>query len=206
MYPKNRRSPAVAGSPFQRTSPRLIASTPMIIRMLVVLPAPFAPTNPAIVPSATRNPTWSTATLSPTLRTTLSSSSTITPLQWVSAGLSSQDKGRGRSARSRRVSADALGDVGGHLLQHGQMPLEGSSPCGGERHPCLGAPTGPCGFGQLHVAGLGEDLQLLAGDRVRHSQSVPYRSELRGGGRGEQRADLQTLSLIHISEPTRLGM
>src|SRR5665647_1551305 len=161
MYPKNRRSAAVAGSPFQRTSPPLIASTPMIIRMLVVLPAPFPPTNPAIVPSATRNPTWSTATWSPKYRTTLSSSSTITPLQWVSAGLSSQDKGRGRSTRSRRVSADALGDVGGHLLQHGQVPLEGSSPCRGERHPRLGTPADPCGLGQLHVASLAEDLCLL---------------------------------------------
>ena len=39
-------------------------STPMTILMVVVLPAPLAPTKPVIRPSGTSNDTWSTAVLS----------------------------------------------------------------------------------------------------------------------------------------------
>ncbi len=37
----------------------------MTIRMVVVLPAPLAPTKPVISPVGTSNDTWSTAVLSP---------------------------------------------------------------------------------------------------------------------------------------------
>ena len=44
---------AVMGAPFQRTSPEVGESTPMMIRMAVVLPAPLPPTKPVNWPSGT---------------------------------------------------------------------------------------------------------------------------------------------------------
>ena len=48
--PRRRR-----GRPCQRTSPASGSSTPSAIRIVVVLPAPFGPTNPTISPSGTAN-------------------------------------------------------------------------------------------------------------------------------------------------------
>src|SRR5690349_24940396 len=54
-------------------------STPMTIRMVVVLPAPLPPTKPVIRPAGTSNDTWSTAVLSPNrLVSSLISSMTTT--------------------------------------------------------------------------------------------------------------------------------
>ncbi len=47
----------------------------MIMRIVVVLPAPLAPTKPVIVPGATAKETSSTAVLSPNLRTRCATSS-----------------------------------------------------------------------------------------------------------------------------------
>ena len=56
---------ASTGRPRQRTSPPSGSSTPSTIRMAVVFPAPFGPTNPNIWPARTVNDRSSRATTSP---------------------------------------------------------------------------------------------------------------------------------------------
>ena len=53
------------GTPSKTTSPRSAASTPRMIRIVVVLPAPLGPTKPNIWPAPTVNDTPSSATTSP---------------------------------------------------------------------------------------------------------------------------------------------
>jgi hypothetical protein len=60
-----RRVDARSGSPRQRTSPASASSTPSMIRMAVVLPAPLGPTKPKIWPAATEKKSRSRATCSP---------------------------------------------------------------------------------------------------------------------------------------------
>src|SRR5690606_5751520 len=54
-----------SGLPFQRSSPESARSTPMRILMVVVLPAPLAPTNPNISPGRTVRLTPRSASFSP---------------------------------------------------------------------------------------------------------------------------------------------
>ena len=79
MYPNLRRDSKDTGPPRQRTSPESAANTPMAIRIVVVLPAPFAPTNPNIWPGRTVNDTESNATIWPYRLCTASNSSIHTP-------------------------------------------------------------------------------------------------------------------------------
>jgi hypothetical protein len=65
MYPVRRRVCSSIGLPRQRTWPASGSSTPRMIRMAVVLPAPLGPTNPNIWPSSTVNDRSSSATRSP---------------------------------------------------------------------------------------------------------------------------------------------
>ena len=51
--------------PFTTTVPLVGASSPMIIRMVVDLPAPFGPRNPVTVPGLTVKSSRSTAVVSP---------------------------------------------------------------------------------------------------------------------------------------------
>src|SRR5665647_10295 len=53
MYPTVRRTSRSSSVPFQRTCPESAASTPRMLRMAVVLPAPLEPTNPKISPDRT---------------------------------------------------------------------------------------------------------------------------------------------------------
>ena len=55
----------VSGSPKTVPAPAVGLTNPKSIRMVVVLPAPFGPTKPQIVPRGTSNEIWSTAFLSP---------------------------------------------------------------------------------------------------------------------------------------------
>src|SRR5579875_2455891 len=55
----------VNGLPFTRTRPAVGLSSPRIIRIVVVLPAPFGPRNPVTFPGSTRNDRLSTASVSP---------------------------------------------------------------------------------------------------------------------------------------------
>jgi hypothetical protein len=65
MYPTRLRISSSISRPRQRTSPPLGSSTPRMMRMAVVLPAPLGPTNPNICPSTTVNDRSSRATKSP---------------------------------------------------------------------------------------------------------------------------------------------
>src|SRR5690606_31122549 len=105
-----RRSSAVTGPPFQRISPPLSARTPMIMRMVVVFPAPFPPTKPVIRPSSTRNDTWSTAQWSPKRRTTLSSSS-IVRCPPVSRGSGAGPGGAARSGQGVGGRGPVVGEA-----------------------------------------------------------------------------------------------
>ncbi len=79
MYPKRCRVSNVTGAPFHRTSPESANSTPIAIRMEVVLPAPFAPTKPNISPGRTLKVRSCRATVSP-YRLVTRSNSSIGPL------------------------------------------------------------------------------------------------------------------------------
>src|SRR5699024_744741 len=68
MGPMARWSAVVIGRPPQRTRPSEMPRTPMIIRIVVVLPAPLPPTKPVISPFSTEKSTWSTAVRSPNRR------------------------------------------------------------------------------------------------------------------------------------------
>ncbi len=63
-----RRTSAVIGAPFQWTEPPFGPRTPISIRMMVVLPAPLAPTKPVTRPGTTENETSSTTVVSPKTR------------------------------------------------------------------------------------------------------------------------------------------
>jgi hypothetical protein len=74
-----RRVSASTSRPRQRTLPASACSTPSAIRIAVVFPAPFGPTNPTISPAGTRNDTSSSATTSPKRRTNPTNSSASVP-------------------------------------------------------------------------------------------------------------------------------
>ena len=65
MCPTHLRISSRHGRPRQRTSPASGSSTPRMIRMAVVLPAPLGPTNPKYLPLADREGRSSRATTSP---------------------------------------------------------------------------------------------------------------------------------------------
>src|SRR5688572_31301794 len=54
--------------PSTSTSPSLGARIPAMMRLAVVLPAPFGPRSATISPGSTRNETWSSATVRPNER------------------------------------------------------------------------------------------------------------------------------------------
>src|SRR5882762_1717905 len=64
------RSRASRSLPSHSIEPASGKKTPVIIRMVVVFPAPFRPSNPVIVPRWTVNETPSTARTSPNVFTT----------------------------------------------------------------------------------------------------------------------------------------
>ena len=76
-----RRSSAVIGLPDHNTWPEVGLSTPTIIRIVVVLPAPLAPTKPVIRPAGMSKFRWSTATRSSKARMS-SSTRTDTGSRW----------------------------------------------------------------------------------------------------------------------------
>ena len=72
----------------------------MIIRIVVVLPAPLAPTNPVIWPAGTSKDTWSTAMSSPKRLVSSRISSTTTTLAVL---VRQTIPARRRTRRYRRV-------------------------------------------------------------------------------------------------------
>src|SRR3954471_10945647 len=69
--------------PRQRTSPASGRTSPIAMRMVVVLPAPLDPQKPSIDPGATVNPTPSSTRMSPKLLCSPSNSSTRPPCQFL---------------------------------------------------------------------------------------------------------------------------
>ena len=53
MYPNRFRVRLVTGPPSHHVSPDSGSTSPKIARMVVVLPAPFGPRNPSILPRST---------------------------------------------------------------------------------------------------------------------------------------------------------
>src|SRR5690349_144879 len=77
-------------------------STPITIRMVVVLPAPLPPTKPVISPAGTSNDTWSTAVFSPNRRvSSLNSSMTTTVVTRDPPGIHRATELRGGAVRGR---------------------------------------------------------------------------------------------------------
>ena len=87
--------PRRSGRPFHRTSPASGSRTPSAIRIVVVFPAPFGPTNPTISPSGIENVTPSSATMSPNRRERSSSSS----MPSTGCARASASRGSPRSSR-----------------------------------------------------------------------------------------------------------
>src|SRR6476619_1921081 len=74
-----RRTAASSGRPCQLTRPASARTSPMAMRIVVVLPAPLDPQKPNIEPGATVNPTPSSTRFSPKLLCSPSNSSTDPP-------------------------------------------------------------------------------------------------------------------------------
>src|SRR4051794_1001233 len=75
MLPKRARVARSTRSPCQRTEPASGSSTPRMMRIVVVLPAPFGPTKPNSCPGSTVNDSPSSATTSPYRRARSATSS-----------------------------------------------------------------------------------------------------------------------------------
>src|SRR5690606_9755701 len=132
----------------------------MTMRMVVVLPAPFAPTKPNISPGRTVRETPSSATFS--------------PYRFLSSSMRSIHR------TFRRVLHD--------LLQHGHVLGERLAPAVGEREPGTGALADESLL-HPDVAGLLEGGDVLRQQRIAHLDRVAQEAELGLLGRREGRDD-----------------
>src|SRR5699024_1779057 len=178
MYPNWARSARVIGRPPQCTSPAWIASTPMIIRIVEVFPAPLAPTNPVIWPGRTEKETSSTATLSPKRRVrwwTSSWGGLVIVAPWCEQLMARQYAGgpAGRVGHGREIpAAGVLGDRR-RLRRAGESRRSAAGEPGavGVDHRLHPVPSADL---RQHVRDVGlhrrlADVQLSRNLRVRHT-------------------------------------